>query len=73
MDFSLRGISVVNRFVAREAEMDRIKQVLLPTLTDQMRRKVFILHGLDGIGKTQLSVAFAREYRESYSAVFIVI
>ena len=70
MDFSLRGIPVVNRFVAREAEMSRIKQVLLPTLTDQMSRKVFILHGLGGIGKTQLSVAFAREYRESYSGVF---
>ena len=60
----------MNRFVAREAEMSRIKQVLLPTSTDQMRRKVFILHGLGGIGKTQLSVAFAREHRESYSAVF---
>ena len=61
---------MVNRFVARDAEMSRIKQVLLPTLTDQMRRKVFILHGLGGIGKTQLSVAFAREYQGSYSAVF---
>ncbi|MCJ1242271.1 hypothetical protein MMC14_010278, partial [Varicellaria rhodocarpa] len=70
VDFSLRGIPVMNRFVAREAEMSRIKQVLLPTSTDQMRRKVFILHGLGGIGKTQLSVAFAREHRESYSAVF---
>ena len=50
--------------------MSRIKQILLPTLTDQMRRKVFVLHGLGGIGKTQLTVAFAREYRESYSAIF---
>ena len=52
--------------------MNRIKQALLPTLTDQMRRKVFILHGLGGIGKTQLSVAFARDYQRSYSAVFWV-
>ena len=61
---------MVNRFVARDAEMSRMKQVLLPILTDQMRRKVFVLHGLGGIGKTQLSVAFAREYQGSYSAVF---
>ena len=47
-----------------------MKQVLLPTSTDQMRRKVFVLHGLGGIGKTQLSVAFARDHRENYSAVF---
>ena len=68
--FSLQGIPVVNRFVARNAEITRLTQVLLPTLTDQMRRKVFIVHGLGGIGKTQLSVEFTRKYQGSYSAVF---
>jgi hypothetical protein len=28
------------------------------------------LHGLGGIGKTQLTVAYAKKYRHSYSAVF---
>ncbi len=59
-------------FVARNTEMTRLTQVLLPTQTNQMRRKVFIVHGLGGIGKTQLSVEFTRKYRESYSAVFWV-
>lgn len=72
MDFSLKGIPVVKKFVARDAEMTRLTQVLLPSSTDQMRRKVFIVHGLGGIGKTQLSVEFTRKYQESYSAVFWV-
>lgn len=70
VDFSFDGIPVVERFVARNAEMVRLTQVLLPTSTDQMRRKVFIVHGLGGIGKTQLSIEFIRKYQGSYSAVF---
>ena len=70
VDFSLQGIPVVKIFVARNAEMTRLTQALLPTSKDQMRRKVFILHGLGGIGKTQLSVEFTRKYQGIYSAVF---
>jgi len=63
---------VVKRFVSRNVEMTRLTQVLLPIQTDQMRRKVFIVHGLGGIGKTQLSVEFTRQHQRSYSAVFWV-
>lgn len=66
--FSLRGIPVVSNFVARDAEMTRLRQELLP-VSSEVRRKVFVLHGL-GIGKTQLSVEFARKYQTSYSAIF---
>ena len=69
VNFSLQGIPVVKHFVARDTEMTQLTQ-LLPTSSNQMRRKVFVLHGLGGIGKTQLSVEFAREYHRSYSAVF---
>jgi len=61
---------VVERFVGRDEEMARTAQVLLPTSTDRMRRKVFIIHGLGGVGKTQLSVEYTRRYHKSYSAVF---
>ena len=61
---------MVKRFVARNSEMTRLTQALLPTSTDQMRRKVLVVHGLGGVGKTQLSVEFTRKYQREYSAVF---
>ena len=70
VDFSLKNIPVVSKFVARDAEMKRLRNELLPDSTHEMRRKVFVLHGLGGIEKTQLSVEFARKYHTSYSAVF---
>ena len=70
VDFNLQSISVMKIFVARNTEMTRLTQTLLFTSTDQMRRKVFILHGLGGIEKTQLSVEFIRKYQKSYSAIF---
>lgn len=50
--------------------MNRLKQELLPPSTNEVRRKVFVLHGLGGIGKTQLAVEFARKYQKNYSAIF---
>lgn len=49
--------------------MKRLRQELLPA-SKKMRRKVFVLHGLGGVGKTQLSVEFARNHHTSFSAVF---
>ena len=72
VEFSLQGIPMMNYFVARDAEITQLTQNLLPTTVDLMRRKVFILHGLGGIGKTQLSVEFARQYHKKYTAVFWV-
>ena len=68
LNFSLKGIPVVENFVGRSEEMTRIAQALLPTSTDRMRRKVFVIHGLGGIGKTQLSVEFTRTYQTCFSA-----
>lgn len=63
---------MVSSFVARDAEMNRLRQELLPISRDEVHRKVFFLHGRGGIGKTQLSIEFAREHHKSYSAVFWV-
>jgi len=60
---------VIEIFVGRDKEMAQIAKVLLPSLTSQMRRKVFIIHGLGEIRKTQLSVEYARNYHENYSAI----
>lgn len=50
--------------------MTRLTQVLLSISMNQIRRKVFIVHELDEIEKTQLSVEFTRKYQRSYSAIF---
>ena len=40
------------------------------TLSGDGSRRTIVLHGLGGIGKTQLTVAYAKQYKDSYSAVF---
>jgi tetratricopeptide (TPR) repeat protein len=48
--------------------MEGIEKHLLPTRRKR-RRKVVVLHGLGGIGKTQLSIEFARRHQLRFSAV----
>ncbi|KAI4122850.1 MAG: hypothetical protein LQ338_005584 [Usnochroma carphineum] len=70
VNFSMRGWPCVNHFVARDKELEELEQTLLPRPTADMSRKVFILHGLGGIGKTQLAVAFARKHQKTFSSIF---
>jgi hypothetical protein len=64
--FSLSNISDVEHFVAREEELAEIHT----KLSGDGSRRTVVLHGLGGIGKTQLSVAYAKRYKDSYSAIF---
>jgi hypothetical protein len=50
-------------------EMESLEKRLLPR-TENERRTVLILHGLGGIGKTQLSAEFVRRHCHEYSSVF---
>jgi hypothetical protein len=79
IELSLQGMPVVSQFVDRPAEMAAVEQLLLeasPTTssaaspTTRRRRKVVVVHGLGGIGKTQLAVEFARTHHHRFSAVF---
>lgn len=65
--FSLSGIPEIAQFVGRKEELNKIKEAFQGV---ESRRKVVLLHGLGGIGKTQLAVAFAKEQKDAYSAVF---
>ncbi|KAF1964127.1 hypothetical protein BU23DRAFT_575938 [Bimuria novae-zelandiae CBS 107.79] len=58
IDVSLRGVPVVNRFVGRDAEMHELERLLVDPVHAASRRNVAVLHGLGGIGKTQLAVEF---------------
>lgn len=59
-------------FIDRPAEMAELERVLLPQMQNHQRQKVFVLHGLGGIGKTQLAVEFARRHHGKFSSVFWV-
>lgn len=48
--------------------MKKMRRNLLPSNTPD-GRKIYILYGLGGIGKTQLAVAYLREHQEIYSAI----
>jgi hypothetical protein len=52
--------------VAREEELVEMHR----TLSSDGSRRIIVLYGLGGIGKTQLSVAYAKRHKDSYSAIF---
>ncbi|KAK4969787.1 hypothetical protein LTR66_011682 [Elasticomyces elasticus] len=68
--FSVKGVPLVNRFIGRDAELQRLEDYFHPKTPGPTRRKVFVTHGLGGIGKTQLAIEFARTHHSRYSAVF---
>jgi ATP/maltotriose-dependent transcriptional regulator MalT len=52
--------------VAREKELAEIHKAL----SSDGHRRIAVLHGLGGIGKTQLSIEYAKRHRNSHSAIF---
>jgi hypothetical protein len=50
--------------------MQQLEKLLLGIQRAERRRKVAVMHGLGGIGKTQLAVEFARKHQSQFSAVF---
>ena len=66
--FSLLAAPEIDYFVGRASNLASIESVLLPFTTAE--RKVVVLHGLGGIGKSQLAIEFAKKHRSDYTAVF---
>jgi hypothetical protein len=62
---------MTSHFVARDAQMQELEKLIFNTLVPGSHgRNVVVVHGLGGIGKTQLVVEFARKHQHSFSAVF---
>jgi hypothetical protein len=58
-------------FIGREAEVQDVESILQPQSdSPDSTRKVLILGGMGGIGKTQLVITYAKRHRHSYSSIF---
>lgn len=63
---------MTQHFVQREMEMAQLEKFFGRHDGDGggRRRKVFVVSGLGGMGKTQLCVEYARRHKEGFTAVF---
>ncbi|KAH7151967.1 hypothetical protein B0J13DRAFT_470560, partial [Dactylonectria estremocensis] len=69
--FSLDGVPASSNFVDRPSDAAELEKYLLPRRShSRQTRKVFVLHGLGGVGKTQLAIDFARRHQATFSSVF---
>ncbi|KAL9569225.1 hypothetical protein ACKAV7_006811 [Fusarium commune] len=70
--FSLDGVPASDKFVARPSDTAELERCLLPKRSHsrQTGRQIFVLFGLGGVGKTQLSIDFARRHQATFSSVF---
>jgi hypothetical protein len=61
-------VSPLDHFVGRTEELAAIHK----ELQHDVSRKTVVVHGLGGMGKTQLALAYAQRHKDEYSAVFWV-
>lgn len=61
----LASIPEATQFVARERELLQMHELLY----SHSSRSAVVLHGLGGIGKTQLALEYVRKYKEKHTAV----
>jgi hypothetical protein len=66
--FSLKGVPVVGKFAERLRDTQALERALLQEV-DVRGRRLLVLHGLGGMGKTQLAANFARRYQNRFSSV----
>ena len=59
-------------FTGRERELAEIHTTLYSCDAATERRRVMVLHGLGGIGKTQLAIQYAYDYQKDYTSVWWV-
>lgn len=59
---------VIENFLGRQEELENLWHYLQPA--NAQSQKVAILHGLGGMGKTQLAIRFTRDHRNDFTAVF---
>ncbi|KAL2817330.1 hypothetical protein BJX63DRAFT_385723 [Aspergillus granulosus] len=64
----LSAVPAIEEFIGREDDLNHLWDYLQPR--SSQTRRVAVLHGLGGIGKTQLAIHFARKYKDNFTAIF---
>lgn len=60
-----------DKFVPRPSEMEKIRRALLPAPQGvEDRRRIFVLSGMGGIGKTQLAAEFCRQHKSDFTSIY---
>ena len=69
VDFDLTGVPKTGAFIGRKSDLDMIEKYLKP---DQVatRRNIYVIHGMGGMGKTQLAIEYARIHKKAYTSFF---
>ena len=67
MPFDLFGTPQVDYFTGREGVMSLIREKFQSF--KRIQRKIVVLQGLGGIGKTQTVIHFAEQYQQDYTAI----
>jgi hypothetical protein len=67
----MEGLPVTDHFVKRVTEMAQLEKFFGTDIdADGKQRKVFVVHGLGGMGKTQLCVEYVRQHKADFTAIF---
>jgi hypothetical protein len=67
--FDLTGVPKTSAFIRRVLDLDLMKEQLMPSGVSD-RRKICVIHGLGGMGKTQLGIEYARLHKALYTSFF---
>ncbi|KAF2463438.1 HET-domain-containing protein [Lindgomyces ingoldianus] len=68
VQLNLASLPEAARFVAREEELAKMHDLL--DGHGHSSRSAVVLHGLGGIGKTQLAIEYIRRHKEKHTAIF---
>ncbi|KAE9380871.1 HET-domain-containing protein, partial [Stipitochalara longipes BDJ] len=69
--FHFANVPSIHHFEGRETYLQHLADTLLPE-SNPYQRKLEIISGLGGIGKTQLAVQFVKSHEDKFSSTFFI-